>query len=253
MNYLNRETAFFEERTRLISIPTQETHPDFIRIAPGTHRYKRIFDIFLSFIAIVFILSWLLPILAIFIKLDSKGPVFFIQKRVGAFGKIFSCIKLRSMVVNADANLVQAQQNDPRITRFGKFLRFSCLDELPQFFNVLIGDMSVVGPRPHMIKDCKEFSKLVKHYDSRNSVKPGITGIAQVKGYRGKTEDYFDVSHRYKWDMFYVRNSSLSLDIKIVGLTIRTTILSIYNRYAVKEKKEEVTSPYQLDSPELLN
>jgi putative colanic acid biosynthesis UDP-glucose lipid carrier transferase len=253
MNYLNRETAFFEEKSRLISIPLQENHPEFIRITPSSHRYKRIFDIALSLIVIVFVLSWLIPVLALIIKLDSKGPVFFIQKRVGAFGKIFSCIKLRTMVVNDEANVLQAQQNDPRITRFGKFLRLSCFDELPQFFNVLIGDMSVVGPRPHMIRDCKEFSKLVKHYSSRNSVKPGITGIAQVKGYRGNTKDYFDVSHRYKWDMFYVRNRSLSLDIKIVGLTIRSTVRSVYSRYSVKAKKEELTRSYKLETPEYLN
>ena len=253
MNQLNRETALYEERTRLISIPQQDNYSDFIRIVPVSPAYKRVFDILLSIFAIVFVLSWLVPILAVFIKLDSKGPVFFIQKRVGAFGKIFHCIKLRTMIVNAEAHLLQAQQNDPRITRFGKFLRLSCFDELPQFFNVLIGDMSIVGPRPHMIKDCNEFSKLVKHYDSRNSVKPGITGIAQVKGYRGNTKDYFDVSHRYKWDMFYVKNRSFSLDVKIVGLTIRSTVLSVFNRYPVKARKEEAASSYKLDTPEYLN
>lgn len=157
--------------------------------------FKRCFDIVFSLLAILFILSWLLPILAILIKMTSRGPVFFIQKRVGAFGKTFNCLKLRTMVVNAQANIQQAQVNDPRITPFGKFLRLSCLDELPQFFNVLLGDMSIVGPRPHMIRDCKEFSKLIRNYNSRSLVKPGITGMAQVKGYRGKKPMIFLMFH----------------------------------------------------------
>jgi putative colanic acid biosysnthesis UDP-glucose lipid carrier transferase len=215
---------------------------------------KRCFDIFFSLTIIVFILSWLLPVLAILIKLTSRGPVFFIQKRVGAFGKTFNCFKLRTMVVNAQANVQQAQVNDPRITAFGKFLRLSCLDELPQFFNVLMGDMSTVGPRPHMIRDCKEFSKLIRNYNSRSLVKPGITGMAQVKGYRGKTNDYFDVSHRFKWDMYYVKNLSLKMDMQIIGLTITSTLSMVYaSLTGSKKEKEAETVVLNFESTEYLN
>lgn len=213
---------------------------------------KRVFDIVVSLLVITFVLSWLLPILAILIKINSRGPVFFVQKRVGAFGTTFNCYKLRTMYVNNQANSMQAETNDPRITSTGRFLRLSCLDELPQFFNVLMGDMSVVGPRPHMIKDCNEFSKVVKQYKTRELVKPGITGIAQVKGYRGKTTTVYDVVHRYKWDVYYIKNCSFSLDMKIVRLTITSTLSTVYCSF-VKSRKEETEITYQLDSPEYLN
>ncbi|MGN6402064.1 MAG: sugar transferase [Flavisolibacter sp.] len=217
--------------------------------------FKRTFDVIFSSFVVVFILSWLLPILAILIKLSSKGPVFFVQQRVGAFGKTFNCFKLRTMIVNAQANTKQAQANDPRITAIGKFLRLSCLDELPQFFNVLKGDMSIVGPRPHMIKDCKEFSKLIKQYNSRSLVKPGITGMAQVKGYRGKTNGFYDVSHRFKWDMFYVRNLSFILDMQIMGLTVTSTLSNIYTAFfnGNSRRKEKKIVDYSFETPEFLN
>jgi putative colanic acid biosynthesis UDP-glucose lipid carrier transferase len=245
----------YESKARLVSIqeivPTPESNLHIVSIREKNLAFKRMFDVAVSLLVIVFVLSWLLPILAIIIKLDSRGPVFFIQKRVGAMGKVFYCLKLRTMVVNDQANTQQAQNNDPRITRFGKFLRLSCLDELPQFFNVLIGHMSIVGPRPHMIRDCKEFSKIVKHYNYRNLVKPGITGMAQVKGYRGKTNDYYDVSHRYKWDMFYVKNRSLNLDMRIMGLTIVSTFTIVYSTIVSRQRKEVVD--FKLDTAEYLN
>ena len=213
---------------------------------------KRAFDITFSLLVIIFLLSWLLPILAFFIKITSRGPVFFVQKRIGALGKSFSCIKLRTMVVNEQANTLQAQTDDPRITPFGKFLRVSCLDELPQFFNVLLGDMSVVGPRPHMIKDCKEFSKIVHNDNSRNLVKPGITGMAQVKGYRGQTKDFYDVVHRYKWDMFYVKNASFSLDIQIIKLTIISTLSTAFSKVYANKETDQIPT-YQFKASEYLN
>src|SRR5829696_5956862 len=148
---------------------------------------KRCFDLTVSLLVIVFLLSWLLPVLAILIKIGSKGPVFFVQKRVGAFGKTFTCFKLRTMIVNSEANISQAQTNDPRITSFGKFLRLSCLDELPQFFNVLKGEMSIVGPRPHAVAHNELYRSKVHGYMLRHKVKPGITGWAQVNGWRGET------------------------------------------------------------------
>lgn len=189
---------------------------------------KRTADIVLSLLVITLVLWWLLPILAILIKLDSAGPVFFVQKRIGIFGRTFNCFKLRTMVVNKQADTRQAEKDDPRITPLGKFLRLSCMDELPQFFNVLIGDMSVVGPRPHMIKDCEEFGQQVPGYALRQLMRPGITGMAQVKGYRGKTEDFFDVFHRYQWDIFYVRNANFMLDLRIINKTIGQTLKAVF-------------------------
>lgn len=228
---LSKQTVIF----RSIKVPAK------VQASPSALRNKRVFDILFSLAVITLLLSWLLPILALLIKLSSRGPVFFIQKRIGQHGKAFRCIKLRTMVVNAQANHTQATKNDPRITPLGKFLRLSCLDELPQFFNVLAGSMSVVGPRPHMLNDCKEFKKHIHNYDDRNCVKPGITGMAQVKGYRGMTVDYFDVFHRYKWDMFYVRNVSFKLDMRIIRLTITSTLASL-----VKKESKPLESATEL-------
>jgi putative colanic acid biosynthesis UDP-glucose lipid carrier transferase len=185
---------------------------------------KRCFDIFISLFVTIFVLSWLLPLLALIIKLDSRGPVFFIQKRVGFLGRSFRCIKLRTMYTNLDANALQARENDPRITRLGNFLRKSNLDELPQFLNVLAGDMSVVGPRPHMHNDCIAFSRVIDSYKFRSILKPGITGLAQIKGYRGPTENFEKVFKRYQWDAFYIRNANFWLDIRIIRKTAVQTL-----------------------------
>ncbi len=183
--------------------------------------FKRIFDIMVSFIFIVSVLSWLLPILALLIKLDSRGPVLFLQKRTGRGGKAFTCYKLRTMIVNGEADLWPALENDSRITRVGRVLRKYNLDELPQFFNSLLGSMSIVGPRPHMIVDCNRFSFEVPGYKFRNLVKPGISGLAQVKGFHGPAVDTRDISLRYGWDAFYVRNAAFLLDIRIIRRTVR--------------------------------
>ncbi|MDP4264752.1 MAG: sugar transferase [Bacteroidota bacterium] len=182
--------------------------------------FKRTLDILASFLFISLVLSWLLPILAIWIKLDSRGPVFFLQKRMGLNRKIFWCLKLRTMVLNDEADERQAEENDSRITRAGRILRKTNMDELPQFFNVLTGDMSLIGPRPHMLADCMRFSFVVSSYNFRTFVKPGITGLAQVKGYRGPTKDYESIVKRYYWDAVYVRKAGLWLDIKIIAQTI---------------------------------
>ena len=185
---------------------------------------KRITDIFFATFVIICILSWLIPIIAVLIKLDSKGPVFFLQKRNKKNGKIFTCIKFRSMIINEEADLIPAAENDTRITRIGKFLRHNYLDELPQFFNVLWGDMSVIGPRPHMISENLRYDELVEHYSYRNKVKPGITGLAQVMGYVGSTGDIQKMQDRVNMDIFYVRHWSLKLDITILYHTIRKTL-----------------------------
>jgi putative colanic acid biosynthesis UDP-glucose lipid carrier transferase len=190
---------------------------------------KRVFDILISSFIIIFVLSWLIPVLAILIRLDSRGPIFFMQRRVGFLGMTFQCLKLRTMVVNKDCDSQQAMANDPRITRLGRFLRVTSLDELPQFVNVLLGDMSIVGPRPFMQKDNEIFSQTVANYNLRFYAKPGITGMAQVKGYRGPTVTFQSIFHRYQWDAFYVRNASPSLDIKIIRLTARQILKSIFS------------------------
>lgn len=184
-------------------------------------KMKRITDIFFAIFAIIFILSWLIPVLAILITLDSRGPVFFLQKRNKKDGKIFTCIKFRSMIVNKEAYLMPAAENDVRITRIGKFLRHYYLDELPQFFNVLLGDMSVIGPRPHMISENLRYDELVKHYAYRTKVKPGITGLAQVMGYVGSTATIQKMQDRVNMDIFYVRHWSLKLDMTILYHTVR--------------------------------
>lgn len=181
---------------------------------------KRVIDILLSVVFLLVIFSWLLPLMALLLKLDSSGPVFFLQKRVGKGGRSFTCYKFRTMVVNEEAHRKQAEENDHRITRLGKWLRETNIDELPQFLNVLLGDMSIVGPRPHMHADCRRFSRVIPRYKLRNLVKPGITGLAQVKGYHGPASDYESVSLRYQWDIFYVRNASGWLDCKIILRTV---------------------------------
>ena len=180
---------------------------------------KRTIDIIFSLFICVVILSWLLPILAILIKLDSKGPVFFRQKRTGYQGKTFECFKLRTMKVNFKCDDLQASLNDPRITKIGTFLRLSNLDELPQFINVLLGDMSIVGPRPHMLKDSNQFAFIFPSYYNRYLVKPGISGLAQINGFRGPTPNTRSIYKRLQWDLYYVEHANLGMDVRIILLT----------------------------------
>ena len=181
---------------------------------------KRCFDIFLSALFVALVLSWLVPLASLLIVLDSRGPAFFVQRRIGKNGRTFWCIKFRTMRLNDEANEKQAEENDDRITRVGKFLRRTNIDEVPQFFNVLLGNMSIIGPRPHMLSDCTRFSFVIPAYKFRTLMRPGITGLAQVKGYHGPTVDYESIFTRYHWDAEYIRNANLFLDLKILGLTL---------------------------------
>ena len=181
---------------------------------------KRCFDLLFSLIVIVLFLSWVTPLLAILIKIDSKGPIFFKQKRNGFNFQEFYCYKFRSMKINKQANTLQATKNDFRVTKLGRVLRKFSLDELPQFFNVLIGDMSVVGPRPHMIKENEKYKTSIDKFMVRHYVRPGITGLAQIKGFRGEIETDEDIINRIKQDIFYIENWSFILDIKIILVTI---------------------------------
>jgi putative colanic acid biosynthesis UDP-glucose lipid carrier transferase len=180
---------------------------------------KRGIDILFSLMAIIIIFPILFPVLAILIKMSSPGPVLFKQPRTGVRGKDFLCYKFRTMKVSADANTKQATLNDNRKTKIGDFLRKTSLDELPQLFNVLMGDMSLVGPRPHMVKHTYEYSPQVDKYMVRHFVKPGITGLAQVRGYRGETKEVELMDKRVKSDVEYVENWSLGMDFKIMFQT----------------------------------
>ena len=186
-----------------------------------TNRFlKRVFDVLFSVLVIVFVLTWLYPIIAILIKLTSSGPVLFKQARSGVGNMEFMCYKFRSMTQTDEADIKQAFKGDNRITKIGTFLRKSSLDEFPQFINVLMGDMSVVGPRPHMLKNTEESYTLINKYMVRQLVKPGITGAAQIKGYRGETKELKDMEGRVRLDVWYIENWSLSLDINIIFNTI---------------------------------
>lgn len=193
--------------------------------------YKRTFDVVFSAIVMVLLLSWMIPLIGLLIKLESPGPVFFIQNRHGRGNRYFPCWKFRTMVVNNAADSKQATKNDPRVTKIGAILRRTSLDELPQFINVFLGNMSVVGPRPHPIKLNNEFSPKIDRFIQRHAVKPGVTGLAQAKGYRGETARFSDMYGRVKLDRFYVKNWTLWLDIKIVFLTVYSIIWKTENAY----------------------
>ncbi|MFT5102670.1 MAG: putative colanic acid biosynthesis UDP-glucose lipid carrier transferase [Candidatus Latescibacterota bacterium] len=185
---------------------------------------KRSFDIFISLIIIIGILSWLTPLLGLAIKLESKGPIFFKQRRNGLDYKEFFCYKFRSMRPNPEAHLHQVKKGDERITRVGRIIRKTSMDELPQFINVLKGEMSAVGPRPHMVSHTHMYAERIDKFMVRHFIKPGITGLAQVSGYRGEVESDKDIINRVKYDIFYLENWSLFLDLKIVFQTIYNAI-----------------------------
>lgn len=228
-----RELKFIPDNKDIYSKKLKYEYYDYIPILslreiplqePINKILKRGFDIIFSAAVIVFILSWLTPLIAILIKLESKGPVFFKQSRNGFNYKEFDCYKFRSMTPNKDANVNQATRGDQRVTKVGKFIRKTSIDELPQFFNVLFGDMSVVGPRPHMVSHTNMYAKRIDKFMVRHFVKPGITGLAQISGFRGQVETDKDIIGRVKYDIFYIENWSLLLDLKIIFQTARNTI-----------------------------
>ena len=180
---------------------------------------KRSFDLVVSSIVLVLSPIVIIPV-SIVIKLTSPGPVFFKQERTGLRGEPFMCYKFRTMRVNRESDTMQATRNDPRKTKFGNFLRKSNIDELPQFFNVWKGEMSIVGPRPHMIKHTEAYSALIDKYMLRHTIKPGITGWAQVNGYRGQTDELWKMEKRVEYDVWYAENWNFMLDMKIIFLTV---------------------------------
>ncbi len=197
----------------------------------GNRLKKRIFDISVSLLVTIFILSWLIPILGLLILLESRGPVFFSQLRSGKNNKTFHCLKFRSMKVNKDADQKQATKGDMRITKIGKFIRRTSLDEFPQFINVLRGDMSLVGPRPHMVKHTSDYSKIVDQYMIRQFLKPGITGWAQVNGFRGEITNPEQIKKRVSNDLWYLENWNIWLDVRIMFLTVYNVFRGDKNAY----------------------
>ena len=192
---------------------------------------KRLFDFFVSSVVIIFILSWLYPLIAILIKKQSKGPVLFKQMRTGKKNKPFCCYKFRSMYLDDDNESQQVKRGDCRVTPIGKFIRRTSLDEMPQFFNVFMGNMSVVGPRPHMIKHTNDYNDHVHNFMVRHFVKPGITGLAQISGLRGEIKDVSDIKRRVNTDIKYVQTWSLFTDIKICFFTIIITLKGDKNAF----------------------
>lgn len=192
---------------------------------------KRAFDIVFSLLVLIAIYPFLYLILGMLIKITSPGPILFKQKRTGLYGHEFECYKFRTMKVNPEADTTQAAKDDPRKTRLGEYLRKTNLDEFPQFLNVLAGDMSVVGPRPHMLRHTKEYSALVDKYMIRHLVKPGVTGWAQVTGYRGETRTLEQMEGRVKRDVWYIENWSFFLDLKIIVVTIFNMFKGERNAY----------------------
>ena len=197
----------------------------------GNRVQKRVLDITVSFLVIVLILSWLIPIIGLLIILESKGPVFFKQLRTGRNNKNFYCLKFRSMKFNKDSDLKQATQNDIRFTGVGKFIRKTSIDEFPQFLNVLKGEMSLVGPRPHMLKHTSDYSKIVDEYMTRQFLKPGITGWAQINGNRGEISTAEQIQTRVSRDLWYLENWTLLLDIQIMFSTIYLLFKGDKNAY----------------------
>ena len=191
---------------------------------------KRTFDIVLS---LVFLIptAILFPFVYVIIKLQSPGPIFFKQARTGLDGRDFNMLKFRSMHVNKDADRLQATKDDPRKYPFGNFMRKSNIDELPQFLNVLKGDMSIVGPRPHMLAHTEQYSQLIDKYMVRHFVKPGLTGWAQVTGFRGETKELWQMEGRVKCDIWYIEHWSIWLDIRIIWMTAKTIFIHDKNAY----------------------
>jgi putative colanic acid biosynthesis UDP-glucose lipid carrier transferase len=197
----------------------------------GNRFKKRILDVVISLLVVILVLSWLIPLIGLLIFLESRGPIFFKQARTGKNNQPFMCLKFRSMKPNKDADAKQATKNDNRVTKLGRMLRKTSLDEFPQFINVLKGEMSLVGPRPHMVKHTDDYSQVVDQYMIRHFLKPGITGWAQVNGFRGEITEPKQIKMRVQNDLWYLENWNIWLDIKIMFLTVYTIIIGDKKAY----------------------
>lgn len=209
----------------LLGLDNDEVYIKNAMNSSSSRFFKRVLDIILSLLMLIFIAPWLFIIVSLLIVIDSKGAPFFVQKRTGRNRRTFYCIKFRTMFYNSEAHSLQVQKDDKRITRLGKHLRELHIDELPQVINVLIGDMSIVGPRPHMLRHNVEYSWLSPNYNLRHNAKPGLTGLAQVRGYHGMIVNADDYSNRLNSDLEYIHNWSLMLDVEIF---FRTTFQILF-------------------------
>lgn len=225
-NYVKRQLQL----TLLSDVPVLSIRREPLQ-RPMNRFVKRSFDLLCSSIFLVTIFPILFIVVGTIIKITSPGPIFFRQLRTGEDGRDFLCYKFRSMKVNKDSDKVQATKNDPRKTKFGNFLRKSNLDEMPQFINVFMGDMSLVGPRPHMLKHTEEYSHLIDKYMMRHLVKPGITGWAQVTGFRGETKELSQMEGRVKRDLWYIENWTFLLDLRIMLMTVTNMFRGEKNAY----------------------
>lgn len=225
-NYLHNRMYF----NMMGNVPYLSLHRDPLS-RTGNLFIKRTFDIVFSLTFLCTLFPIIFVIVAIITKITMPGPIFFKQKRNGLNDKEFYCYKFRSMKVNADADRVQATKDDPRKTKWGNIMRKTSIDELPQFINVLMGDMSIVGPRPHMVKHTEEYSKLINKYMIRHFVKPGITGWSQVTGFRGETKELKDMEGRIRGDIWYIEHWSFWLDIYIIYKTVANAIHGEKNAY----------------------
>ncbi|MFD2937233.1 sugar transferase [Spirosoma flavum] len=214
-------------KTLYVYTNLQANHTDLTYRQVG----KRVFDICIASLVCMTILSWLIPVMGLIIWIESPGPILYIQKRTGYRGNWFNCLKFRTMTYNPQATFKQAVKNDNRITRIGGFLRRTNFDEMPQFINVLIGDMSVVGPRPHALQHSAQFWNTMPNYRKRYRVKPGITGLAQVQGCRGETDQLIKMQHRIRYDRFYNRKRSFALDLWICWLTAKSMMQGNVNAW----------------------
>lgn len=194
------------------------------RLVIRSSTVKRVFDIVFASLVLCLLISWLLPLIAILIRMESKGPILFKQLRTGKDGQPFYCYKFRSMRQSDDADTRQASRGDSRVTAVGAYLRKTSIDEIPQFINVLRGEMSIVGPRPHMIAHTEQYSKIIDNFMDRHLVMPGITGLAQVSGHRGETKEMQAMSKRVNADIHYLQNWTFWLDIKIIWLTVQQVV-----------------------------
>lgn len=210
-------------RRKLVLSSLQSTPVIAIRPEPlqniANQILKRVFDVVFSLIVLVTIFPVIYFIFGLLIKISSKGPIIFRQQRTGLHGKVFTCFKFRTMVLNDDSERLTTLPSDSRITFVGAFMRRTSMDELPQFFNVLIGNMSIVGPRPHMVKETDRYNQLIDKFMIRHLIKPGITGWAQISGYRGETRTIEQMEGRIKRDVWYLENWSFALDLKIIAVT----------------------------------
>jgi putative colanic acid biosynthesis UDP-glucose lipid carrier transferase len=222
----------------MISIQPTTYNPELSELSTITSKQnwytqygKRSFDVCLSLLVSLFVLSWLVPILGIVILLTSPGPALFIQMRTGRRGKPFACFKFRTMYFERNPEFAQATKGDARVTRIGRFLRKTNLDEMPQFWNVLIGDMSIVGPRPHALQHDSQYWNVINNYEFRYTVRPGITGLAQVRGARGETDALLKMQHRLRYDLHYMKRQSLSTDVRLCWLTVKPMLTGKVNAW----------------------